>query len=114
MASKIIAYDKEQDILTIHKGFSRDERFKGNIDVGDIVLDISTKGRIRGIEIMDASHFFKDFRIPKTALKELVDAQFQAQLKPNAIMIGFFLKSKSFEMESPAKVRVPLQVPSMA
>jgi len=39
----------------IHKGYSADEKFKGNIDIGDIVLDVSTSGKIRGIEIFNAT-----------------------------------------------------------
>ena len=45
-----VYYDKENDILSIHKGFSSDEKFKGNIDVGKLILDVSTQGKIRGIE----------------------------------------------------------------
>lgn len=37
-------YDKKHDILAIHKGFLR-EKFKGNLDVGDLILDISTRNR---------------------------------------------------------------------
>ncbi len=39
---KIITYDEENDILAIHKGFNKDEKFDGCIDVGDIILDLST------------------------------------------------------------------------
>ena len=53
--ARIISYDKENDILVAHKGFSEGERFKGNIDIGDLVLDMSTKMRVRGIEISNAS-----------------------------------------------------------
>jgi len=38
-----VAYDKENDILFVHKGFSIDEEFKGNIDVGSLILDIPAK-----------------------------------------------------------------------
>src|SRR3989338_9161372 len=58
---KLLSYDKENDILVIHRGFTSDEKFKGNIDVGDIVLDVSTNGKIRGIEVFNASQFLKPF-----------------------------------------------------
>lgn len=64
-------YDAENDILFMHKGFSKYEKFKGNIDAGDIVLDMSTKGRIVGIEILNASEFLKAFKIGKKSWKVL-------------------------------------------
>ncbi|MBN1274984.1 DUF2283 domain-containing protein [Candidatus Woesearchaeota archaeon] len=108
---KTLSYDREQDILVVHKGFSREERFKGNIDAGDVILDVSTKGRVRGVEILEASSFFKDFRIPKSVLTSLIDADFQVQMRPHALMLGFSLKTKTMEKELPMKVRVPLEVP---
>ena len=107
--TKTTSYDKEYDILTIHKGFNDDERFKGNIDIGDLVLDVSTKGKIRGIEIMNATKFFKDFKIKKSNLENMSDADFNASLKPNSIILGINIKSKQKEM--PAKIAVPLQNP---
>ncbi|MBW2990382.1 DUF2283 domain-containing protein [Candidatus Woesearchaeota archaeon] len=94
MNKKIISYDKENDILFIHKGFSNDEKFKGNIDAGNLVLDISTKGRVKGIEILNASLFLKEFDIRKKALEDLKDADFNASTKPDNIMISLLLKAK--------------------
>ena len=108
---KKVFYDSENDILTIHKGFSSDEKFKGNLDVGDLILDISTAGRIKGIEIMEASKFFKEeFSIEKEKLENIEDADFRAVIKPNSIFIGILFKSKNKEI-IPAKIAVPLQIP---
>ncbi len=110
--AKVVSFDQEQDILVIHKGFSKDEKFKGNIDLGDIILDVSTQKRIRGIEILNASRFFKDFRISSDVLKHLSDAQFSADIKPGRIILSIVVKSKGSEL--PAKVAVPLQMPVCA
>ena len=99
-------YDVENDILFIHKGFSKDEKFKGNIDAGDIVLDMSTKGRIVGIEILNASEFLKAFKIGKKVLESLKDARFKTQIKCNSIMIE--LVFLSHEEEIPAKIALPI------
>lgn len=107
---KVLSYDKENDILFIHKGFTADEKFKGNIDIGELILDVSTKGRIRGIEIMNASRFLKEFKIEKSMLEELVDAKFNVTIKPNSIVIGILFVSKNKE-ELPAKIAVPLTSP---
>ena len=105
---KHLSYDKKQDILAIHKGFTQDEKFKGNIDAGQLILDISTKGKIRGIEILDATEFFKDFKINKDILENLIDAKFNAKINPNGIILGITFLAK--EQEIPAKVAVPLPI----
>ena len=107
--TKTISYDKEYDILTIHKGFNEDEKFKGNIDVGDLILDVSTKGKIKGIEIMNATKSFKDFNIKKSNLEDMSDANFNATIKPDSIILGIIVKSK--QREIPAKIAVPLKTP---
>lgn len=101
-----ISYDKEHDILAMHKGFSKDERFKGCIDVGDLILDMSTKGRIRGIEILNASEFLKVFKIGRRILENLQDARFKTQMRHNSVMIELILSSQ--EKEIPAKIALPV------
>jgi uncharacterized protein YuzE len=108
---KLVSYDKEHDILFIHKGFASDEKFKGNVDVGDIVLDVSTKGRIVGIEFMNASQLFKEFDISKETFENIADADFNAAIKPNSIIIGLTFKVKNVKKEIPAKIAVPLETP---
>ena len=110
--NKLVFYDKENDILAIHKGFTSDEKFKGNIDVGELILDVSTKGRIRGIEIMNATNFFKEFEIGKDALENINDVKFNASIKPNSIIIGIIIKSKNIQNEISAKIAVPLEIPA--
>jgi len=109
--NKLVFYDKENDILSVHKGFSSDEKFKGNIDIGELVLDVSTKGRIRGIEIMNATKFLKEFSAGKKILESLMDADFNALIKPNSIIVSIVLKAKNIEQEIPAKIVVPLETP---
>lgn len=108
---KLVFYDKENDILSIHKGFNIDEKFKGNIDVGKLILDVSTKGRIVGLEIMNATNFLKEFDIEKKILETLVDAEFNASTKSDRIIVSIALKAKNIEQKIPAKIVVPLEVP---
>lgn len=104
--SKHISYDGKNDILSIHKGFSSDEKFKGNIDAGSLILDISTKGRVRGIEILDATEFFGQFEVSQNMLNQLKDATFEAIMKPTGIMLG--IKLKVIGQEVSTKIAVPL------
>ena len=110
--SKIISYDNENDILSIHKGFSNDEKFKGNIDAGELILDVSTRGRIRGIEVMNATDFFKEFNIGKKVLENIIDVQFNAVIKPSSIILGIIIKARNVKHDIPAKIAVPLTIPN--
>lgn len=109
---KVLSYDKENDILFIHKGFTPDEKFRGNIDAGELVLDVSTKGRVRGIEIMNASDFLREFKINKIHLENLTDAKFNVSIRPDSIIIGILFVAKNKE-EIPAKIAVPLKSPKV-
>ena len=85
-------YDKENDILAIHKGFASGERFRGNIVVGDLVLDMSTRDRVRGVEILGASAFLKEFGVTKRLLARLEAADFTATRKGESILLSLLLK----------------------
>lgn len=100
-----MSYDAENDILSVHKGFQQDERFKGNLEAGDVVLDISTRHRVRGIEILNAREFLKEFGVPHS----ITDADFTAKVSPNGIIITLLLKGENGEI--PAKIAVPLSQP---
>lgn len=109
--AKQIYYDGKNDILSVHKGFSSDEKFKGNIDAGKLILDVSTRGRIKGIEVMDATKFFREFKIGRKILENITDADFTASIKPSSIILGIVLKAKHIKDKIPAKIAVPLEVP---
>jgi uncharacterized protein YuzE len=105
--TKLIFYDKENDILSLHKTLKSDEKFKGNMDAGQLILDISTKGRVIGIEVMDASNFFKEFNITNKVLENLSAADFNVRIAPNGIIVGIVFKSKNLEQDMPAKIVIP-------
>lgn len=114
--AKVLSYDKENDILVVHKGFASDEKFKGNIDVGDLVLDVSNHGRIRGMEVFNASQFLKSFvekEKQELVLNNLLEADFNTTIKPNGIIISLVLKSKN-KSEVPATIAVPLEKPILS
>ena len=100
---KVTSYDKRNDILFIHKGFE-DEEFDGNLDIGDLILDMSTKGRVRGIEIMNASRFLEAF-LSGRDLHDMTAADFTAERTGSgiAITINFTIRDDSV----PAKIAVP-------
>lgn len=104
---KIVSYDQVNDILFVHNGYKKEEKFKGNIDIGDFILDISSKGNVRGIEILNASENLKQFKITKNILLNLKDANLIVEVSKSGVII--VLKFISFEKELPFTLAVPLE-----
>jgi uncharacterized protein YuzE len=105
---QLFSYDKINDILIIHKGFSEDERFKGNIEAGDLILDVSSRGRIRGIEINNTAMFLRNFT--SAQLESIEKADFNSAINPSGININILFKFEN-NTEVPAKIAVPLESP---
>lgn len=106
--AKIVYYDKENDIFSIHRGFTSDEKFKGNIDAGQLILDVSTSGKIRGIEVMNASKFFLDvLNKYQINLEDVSNADFRASSNPSGIFIALIFKGKNLREEVPAQIMIP-------
>tara|TARA_Y100000310_G_scaffold89970_1_gene87209 strand:- start:31 stop:354 length:324 start_codon:yes stop_codon:yes gene_type:complete len=104
---KIITYDSEQDILSIHKEYDQEEKFKGNIDIGDFILDISTKGTVKGLEILNASDHFQQFGITKKILENTKEIKFIVQGSKTGIMIA--IKFDTPEKKIPASFVIPIE-----
>jgi uncharacterized protein YuzE len=101
---KTIDYDGEHDMLYVHNGYESGEKFSTNQILGDLVLDISTKGRVVGLEIMNASSYLRDFNVDRPMLQNLTDVAMQAQSKDGCITIGLVFRSRMAEV--PAKIAV--------
>lgn len=101
-------FDADLDIFTIQEGFAPDESFTGNAVLGDIILDVSTLGAVRGIEILNATEFFKDFGVSRRVLGRLSDARFTATVRPDSLLLSVFVTSDLSGGELPAKVHIPL------
>ncbi|MBW2969727.1 DUF2283 domain-containing protein [Candidatus Woesearchaeota archaeon] len=102
---KRFSYDLENDIFQVNLGFAVDEKFKGNIVVGNVVLDLSTKDRVRGLELFDASVFLKDFGIDD--LTKVKDVEMQASMRGDAVMLHLVLKCQNKEI--PVRIAVALE-----
>ena len=60
-------YDDDEDILSLYD--FEPEDYDGSVSDGDFRLDLNSKGKIVGIEILNAS---KNLRLTKEKLKEMV------------------------------------------
>jgi uncharacterized protein YuzE len=103
-----VFYDKNNDILSIHKGFRDKEKFKTNIDMGSIILDLSNKGRIIGLELIDATNFFKKSQL------DIINADFDANITSKNILIKISLKTKNAVNNIPTIIALPLEKPVLA
>jgi uncharacterized protein YuzE len=102
---KHFSYEPRYDILAVHNGFVPGEKFETNAVIGDIVLDISTKGKIVGVEILNATSFLKEF-VSEGFLGDLYDADLDVSQGENSVTLSLILKTK--EQQVPAKIAVPL------
>ena len=74
-----------------------------------MILDVSTKGRVVGVEIINATRFLKEFDVEAKTLENLADAEFNAYIRPNSITLGIIFKAKNTRHEIPAKIVVPVE-----
>jgi len=61
-----ILYDKNEDMLYVYSG----KHPKFSLEVNNLVLDISSRGQVVGIEILDASKFLGISKKMLAAIKE--------------------------------------------
>lgn len=105
---KTLDYDKDNDILFVHLGFLPDEEFKTNFIAGNVVLDLSDKDRVCGIEIMDALDFLADSNVTTDILCSLEDAELAVDTAGEEINVNLVLKSK--KGNATAKISLPLEI----
>jgi len=108
---KRFSYGKEFDVLTIHNGFEPGEKFNGNIDVWPLILDMSSKGKVKGIELFDATRFLSEFGVSEEFLESLQDAELNAKVQSTGIIIGLVLKGKDTSIA--AKIVMPKEMPEI-
>lgn len=95
-------YDEKNDILYIYqKG-----KFKGNVEIGDFVLDIDVNKRVMGIEILNASENLKSLNITKDMLAKVKNASLKTLYKKDSILVGLVL-SLPQNIEKPAMIALP-------
>jgi uncharacterized protein YuzE len=97
-------YDQENDSLFAYKK----AKIKGSIDIGYFIIDISTQGKVVGIEILDISKVLKNLGIfnTKKFLDNIKKAGFRAVYQNDSIMIYFMISSKSKEVSSSIAIPV--------
>jgi uncharacterized protein YuzE len=98
-------YDSENDSLFVY----RKAKIKGSIDVGYFVIDISTEGKVIGLEILNISEVIKNSGISnaKEFLDNIKKAGFRAVYHQDSIIVYFMVFSKAREVTS--SIAVPIK-----
>tara|TARA_Y100000310_G_scaffold289971_1_gene316796 strand:+ start:2968 stop:3330 length:363 start_codon:yes stop_codon:yes gene_type:complete len=90
-------YDFENDDLFLYDPNSKS---KASIEIDDLIIDYNKNKEVSGIELLNASSFFKvlssaDFLVDKEILKSIQDCKVEIIPKSNFFMIKFILSFKS-------------------
>ncbi|MDP6548092.1 MAG: DUF2283 domain-containing protein [Candidatus Woesearchaeota archaeon] len=100
MKENMLDYDKENDILFIHR---KDIKTKGSVEVlgGDIIIDFSKDKQVVGIEIMNASELLKPYNITKSMLLGALAGNIKVVQQRNLLFLTIVLKMpKNVEKEA--------------
>ncbi|OGI12289.1 hypothetical protein A3K64_03125 [Candidatus Micrarchaeota archaeon RBG_16_36_9] len=99
-------YDPENDSLFIYKK----SKIKGSFDIGDIIVDMSIDGKIKGIELLNANDSLRNLGIrnPKEVLNNIKTVRIRAVYKSDSITVYYSIVSKAREVSS--SIAVPIQV----
>jgi uncharacterized protein YuzE len=90
----VFLYNKTDDVLSIERK-RKDVRVKGSIDIGEVILDVSDKGSVIGIEFLNAS---KNIGISKDVLSKIEEVHFNVRQGIGFIVVrlAFFLDKKEY------------------
>ena len=81
-------YDYENDVLLFKR---KNGSYDHSIDYDGFIIDIDADKSVRGIQLFDAS---KILRIPKTALKNIIQFEFFVETKEKVINIQLRFKTE--------------------
>lgn len=80
-------YDLEVDIFAAHP---MKRNYDSSTQIGDLIFDLDKKGRINGIEILNAS---KLFNIPKVFLKNMISCKLKIIAANKIIHVEAYIRS---------------------
>lgn len=109
MAKFKIDYDRESDDLFLY--FER--KSKGSVEIGNLVLDFDHKGKLVGIEFLNAVQFLKDSvanddkaQINKKFLSGLTECEVNTKYQNNFLFIKIMLAGEKTRVSCP--INAPL------
>jgi hypothetical protein len=103
-------YDLENNSLFMYDPKSKT---KASVEIEDMVIDYNSKMQISGVELLNATQFFKDLsfektKITKKLLKEIIDCKVEIISKSNYYILKLVLS-----FESNKQIAAPLLIPTV-
>ena len=99
-------YDALTDSLFISRKTSKD-KVNGSAEIGNIILDFDSSGKIINVEFKKISNFLETIKIDTNILENLIDASLIVQKQRGAISIFALLKTPLLEQPVPL-VTIPM------
>jgi len=99
-----VSYDEEEDILSL----LNTENVNESVQIGDIIIDLDTQFKIVGIEIFNATKFFKSANISKEFLSDIKEARLRVHYGNNWASMIIILHSGTTEQPIEKEVTIPI------
>lgn len=96
-------YDDFSDSLIVSRKNS-DEKVNGSAEIGNLILDFTSSGKIVNVEIRHISQFLEMIKLKPKILNELTDANIFVKTQKNAIAIFVTLITKKLEQPIPLAI----------
>lgn len=106
--NKKIKYDKENDILYVHKG----KKVADSLPIGDFIVEFSHENKVVGMEVLNASKNLSvmvEHDISREDLSSIVDADVKMRHSGNLALV--FLKILYERRGEEKEERIPLNMP---
>ncbi len=102
-------YDYDNDNLFMYSGKSKSS---GSVEIDDVIVDFNSKKEIVGLELLDASKFFKDLdKSLKLTKKRLSDiSECKVEVLPRK---SFYMLKLHLVIDSKDRMVAPIYLPSI-
>lgn len=100
-------YDSDNDNLYLYDPKSKS---KASIEMDDMIIDFNSKNEVSGIELLEASEFFKglSFKVSKESLEQITSCNIDIIPKGNFFMIKFIISLKENK-----SIETPIYIPTI-
>jgi uncharacterized protein YuzE len=100
MKGKNFDYDEISDSLIISRKLPN-EKVQGSAEIGNLILDFTSNGKIVNIEFQKISKFLKLMKINPDLLSELINVNLIVQNQKGAVSFFIILQTPTLEQPLP-------------
>ena len=100
MEKKNFDYDEISDSLIISRKQS-DDKVQGSAEIGNLIIDFTSSGKIVNVEFQKISQFLEMMKINPKILNELTEASLIVQKQKDAVSLFAILKTPVLQQPLP-------------